>query len=651
MRRQSKKASVVLVALSCVTVLGIAMASFLAVTNQAMRLSNRDYAKVVSKQLAEMGLGRALRALSYNTFTGWNPDADAPSSTPPTVATTTRRTTTIASSNYGTSGITTAINVRVDNYIASVWSAGATYTTNSTVWYRGNWFRCKLAHANRIPPDTTYWTSAPAVWSADTTYSSGDIALVADTAAATTKRYVCAVANSNRTPANPLNASYWSAGANVVAWSSASTYAIDEVALVGSIPYRCILGHTNQTPPNATYWVSAPVIYSEGVVTLPDSAATTITTQLRATIALAPLFPNAIAANTTVRLTSGTVDSYNSALGAAPSYNVTGSPFSVANPNIGSSAVVAGRNTAGTAVALGTVRLNGYVAAPPATTTPYAPQYTFTAGSTIVTSTPASTVPPTKMDLSRVSRSPYIPDFDFDTTVGSFTALPAPSSGTTLVSGETVLGAVGTPGTANPTLYYRISSSPSGTGLNLTNATDILRIIGPVVLYVSGRFLTMADGKVVIEPTGSLEVFASLSRNVGIGQLGTGGFENQTSDPTKLFISVISSNASNNTLNYHFLKVPAAMPFYGAIFMPESWITVSSDNYPIFGALCAKNIEFLTGTAVNFHYDTALRTAGPAGTAGPFTTAKSAGMGFDAIPFKIAELRELTDPSEKIVLP
>lgn len=644
MRGRSKKASVVLVALSCVTVLGIAMASFLAVTNQAMRLSNRDYAKVVSKQLAEMGLERALRSVSFNTFAGWTADVSPP--------TTTRRTMTIASSNYGSSGINTAINLRVDNYIASVWSAGATYTTNSTVWYRGNWFRCKLAHANRIPPNTTYWTSAPAVWSADSTYSVGDIALVADTAAAATQRYVCTLANSNRTPPN---ASYWSAAANVVAWSSASTYAIDEVALLGSVPYRCSLGHTNQTPPNATYWVSAPVIYSEGVVTLPDSAATTITTQLRATIALAPLFPNAIAATTTVKLTSGTVDSYNSALGAAPSYNIMTTPFTSTSPNIGSSAIVAGKTTAfapnDIAVVLGGVRVNGYVAAPPASASPYSPRYSFTSGTAIVTSIPATTVPSPKVDLSRVSRSPYIPDFDFDTSVGSFTALPAPSSGTTLVSGETVLGMPGTPGTANPTTYYRVSSSPGGTGLLLSTATDILRIAGPVVLYVSGRFLQMNNGKVVIESTGSLEVFASLSRNVSIGELGTGGFENLTSDPTKLLIAAISSNGSNNTLNYHYLKVPAAMPFYGTIFMPDSWITVTSDNNPIYGALSARNVEFLAGTVVNLHYDTALRTAGPAGTAGPFTTASSAGMGFDAIPFKIAELRELTDPSEKIVLP
>ena len=41
---------------------------------------------------------------------------------------------------------------------------------------------------------------------------------------------------------------------NVQAWSSANTYAVGEVVRQASVNYYCILAHTNQTPPNATYW-------------------------------------------------------------------------------------------------------------------------------------------------------------------------------------------------------------------------------------------------------------------------------------------------------------------------------------------------------------------------------------------------------------
>lgn len=38
------------------------------------------------------------------------------------------------------------------------------------------------------------------------------------------------------------------------AWSSATAYVIDDAVESGGSAYICILGHTNQVPPNATYW-------------------------------------------------------------------------------------------------------------------------------------------------------------------------------------------------------------------------------------------------------------------------------------------------------------------------------------------------------------------------------------------------------------
>lgn len=41
---------------------------------------------------------------------------------------------------------------------------------------------------------------------------------------------------------------------SVSAWDSGPTYVIGDLVVEGGVNYYCILGHTNQQPPNATYW-------------------------------------------------------------------------------------------------------------------------------------------------------------------------------------------------------------------------------------------------------------------------------------------------------------------------------------------------------------------------------------------------------------
>ena len=104
MRPRQKAGSVTLVALSCVTVLAMAVASFLSVSNLTMKLGHRSYAKDVSYQLAEMGLEQALRAFNdnataaavANAFSSWT-----------LAGITATKSLSIASSRYGNSGITT----------------------------------------------------------------------------------------------------------------------------------------------------------------------------------------------------------------------------------------------------------------------------------------------------------------------------------------------------------------------------------------------------------------------------------------------------------------------------------------------------------------------------------------------------------------
>lgn len=612
----------VLVALSCVTVLGIAMASFLAVTNQAMRLSNRDYAKVVSKQLAEIGFEHALRAFNGNTFaTGWTLVGSS--------ATTTLSTgSTPALSTLGSSGITPVVNIRVEHYLAAKkatpWSGLISYAIGDYVWYQGVWYLCKAATTTQAPSDTTYWTAAPQVWDPYANYQIGNIVLWGGIP------YRCIVANANQTPPN---ATYWTASATT-AWSALSAYPVDAVAYSGGVPYRCIVAHTGFTPPNTTYWLSAPVIYAEGVATLPDSTSTTIKTQLRAMIAPAPLFPNALGSQLVTTLsTTGIVDSYNQVLG---DYNQTTAPFSVGSPNIGSSAVVAGARIGATAVAIGRARVNGYVAAPSATTSPHLPRHSYNASTAIITSTPAPTIPATKIDLTRVSRSPFIPKFDIQTVasrsptfnlltvadlIGTTTDLPRP--------GDTVTAADGT--------YYYYTDDHLALG-----SSDSINIIGPVVIDIrpasGGRLEILSTGKITIanNATASLEVHFDGLLNIQSDNA-VGGIDNLTKDPKRCILLGTSTIGSNNN---HYLRTFVNNTFYGLIYMPDAYLHLRNlsggivRTQTIYGALSAETIYFDDSTTM--HYDTSLRTAVFAGVDSPY---------------RITEWRELTDPTEKIVLP
>lgn len=52
----------------------------------------------------------------------------------------------------------------------------------------------------------------------------------------------------------------------VTAWNSGTAYTVGDLALSGGVNYYCILGHTNQAPPNATYWYPMP---SGGILEIP----------------------------------------------------------------------------------------------------------------------------------------------------------------------------------------------------------------------------------------------------------------------------------------------------------------------------------------------------------------------------------------------
>lgn len=93
------------------------------------------------------------------------------------------------------------------------WSSNTSYLKNDIVSYQGSTYLAKSAPpAGTLPTNTTYWM-------------------------------LCA---AKGTPGDAVP---------ITEWSSSTAYSVgDKVAHEGS-SYYCIQAHTNQEPPNATYWM------------------------------------------------------------------------------------------------------------------------------------------------------------------------------------------------------------------------------------------------------------------------------------------------------------------------------------------------------------------------------------------------------------
>lgn len=499
---------------------------------------------------------------------------------------------------------------RVDSLWA--WSSTTAYGRGAVVYRSGSWYRCIRAHTNQQPPNAAYWADTPLgsnEWTSGKTYPVNSVVRFNGTW----------YRNTSSTSASPPN-SPW-VGAADSPWSSATTYAVNDYAGYGGVWYRCIAAHTNQTPNNSTYWtaVGAQVVLSEGISASADGP--DARTQLRARITPAPAFPNAIAGRQTLNFaSSGSVDSY---LGAGVyTYNQTTAPYSGGSPNLGYSAVVAGGSTSSTAVTMsGAMTVSGYVAAPPQATTPFQPRFTY-AGSTVVKGTSATPSP--SVDPSRLSRSPYIPNYSVVTQ----------PSGQQLVL-NTGLGSsttIGVPGATVPSYYYYNGNLDIQ---NSTSTCQTLNIIGPVVLTVSNGLLTRTNGRIIIHASGSAVIrFGSSGGQLFIGDSGSGtplaGIENLTLDPRKC---QLVSTSTYNSSSYHYFW--QRRDFYGILYMPSAYVHYWNNGYSpnFYGAVSASNVYFNHTT--NLHYDTSLRHAS-----------------FDWVvnPYHILEYRELAS-SERATLP
>lgn len=521
------------------------------------------------------------------------------------------------------------------------WSnASINYNLGDVVYYSGTsqWYRCILAHtssASITPSSATYWTNAPAL---SLQWKTGPYYAVNDVVSYNGVWYLCIQAHTASSSILPTNTSYW-IGANTTnatyLWNTTTSYGAGAYRCHGGVWYKAISANAGRSPNNSTYWTAAwaqssgvtsgaPVIYVEGAVNPVGSGATK--TQLRALVAPAPLFPNAVGANTTLTIGTGTgtIDSYDSTVGT------------YGGANIGYSAVLAaGITSAGGTSALMSIgngnTVQGYVAAPSSTSPPYAPRASF--GTSAVVKGASSPASP-NVDLARVSRSPFVPQFS---------TLPAPSLSSAFSAGTFPRGRslptdfpgtdntlnLGTPGATTPSRYYYNTTMNIGTGGLYDLAT--VNINGPVILYINGNLNLQIGGTFKIATTGSAEIHVD---GRVLSQTGAVGFINESRDPKNLFLI---SDLASTTAQRLFAPTPATNAFYGVIYMPQSTATYGLEirtGVVIYGAISANEVTF--NSEANLHYDTSLRYA-------TFT-------GVDQ-PYAITELRELTDAVELATMP
>jgi hypothetical protein len=509
------------------------------------------------------------------------------------------------------------------------WVSGNKYNLGDAVYYtaQSKWYRCILAHTSSgtiTPTSTTYWATAPAytlAWDAGRQYSANDTVFYDG---------VWYLSLNTNTGQNPATATSSWIGANTSTasyqWNISTAYSAGDYKCYGSVWYKCLAGNTGYSPNNTSYWTNswanswgvttgAPVIYAEGTVTLQGSAA--IKTQLRAPITAATLFPNAAAANnSTITATSGgTVDSYDSSSGISYASQV--------NTSTNYSAVIASAYNAGTAITLSSTDVKGYLAAPSSSTSPFAPLYS--SGGTVKGFTSPGSP---NIDLSRISRSPYIPKFD---------TVPSGSGGvaagwSTLHKGTplalTATTNIGSPGDTNPSRYYYSGNLTIG-GASI----QYLKINGPVVLYINGD-LSITNSS----STGRIDIANGAAAEIHItgafkADSGGDGIRNYNADPKTLTILCDSSGTST-----HFYS-SGSNPLYGVIYAPYSTSTSGyyNDNgsAEIYGAISANKVTY-SGANMNIHYDTSLRY-----------------MTFGGVDrsYGVAEWRELTTAAELATMP
>lgn len=267
----SERAAVVLVALCFVAVIGIVLASYVAVCNRAMNLSNRAFQTSLSKQLAEAGIDEAMRAFNKQNWTDWTSgslsvdwDISTYSASKRAVATMTFPTTSLGQGSSAT------VKLRVDNYDAQVlgatWSSSVTYQLNDVVAYSGMWYRCMQTTTGNTPPDLRYWAPAPIPWkwSDDITYAQYD----AVNHGGVWYRYFNAASSAGNAVTDTTR---WNTIPTRSTWAASTPYAVYDVITHNGTEYYCSTPHTSGVTFDTSNWTAGQLTpislsWSSGVI-------------------------------------------------------------------------------------------------------------------------------------------------------------------------------------------------------------------------------------------------------------------------------------------------------------------------------------------------------------------------------------------------
>jgi hypothetical protein len=206
---------------------------------------------------------------------------------------------------------------------ALAWSSSTSYIIGNVVTLSGSSYVCIANNSNETPPNATYWTalSSGLVFAAvcltntvattaiefigcyfDAAYSNYFSSVGVNAAQAGANVYNCSgraanlsidggrhygtIGNGPNSGVSRSPAYFYSVGQTANAfvlalrnstffadsntWNSATAYVVGNVVTNGGLYYQCILGNTNEAPPNATYWTlitgSVPLV-DTGVAT------------------------------------------------------------------------------------------------------------------------------------------------------------------------------------------------------------------------------------------------------------------------------------------------------------------------------------------------------------------------------------------------
>ncbi len=147
-------------------------------------------------------------------------------------------------------------STRIGNPLVNDWSSATSYVIGDVVVLWGVMYRCTTMHTNSQPPSAN--------WAVFTGRTSKQFWY-------TDRQWVRRVFRAFNNILYYLNGatwtSLWDIGTtsiefstqkvpmlNILPWSSTKTYVVWERVTSGGVIYNCILGNTNQTPPNGTYW-------------------------------------------------------------------------------------------------------------------------------------------------------------------------------------------------------------------------------------------------------------------------------------------------------------------------------------------------------------------------------------------------------------